>query len=218
MASEITTLPAPEGAEEEIRTVEGEVIDPADLLKRNEANIRKNFARFEKVQASVARSLNIIYHNDLWKLHKTADGKRRYTNFADYLATEFGWDKTAARARQIMKADQADAIEAGEIPPEVADKRRNRAAPEVTAEKAAKVTSKQLQTVLDAFSTRLTTVEPGSGYTALEQIYDNATTQIGAIIDALDTLVDDLAAEADADAEGQSTDEEAEEVFARPAK
>jgi hypothetical protein len=213
MTENVTVLPAPEGAEEAVRSVTGEVIEPMDTLREHEKNIRKNFARFEKVQQSVARSLNVIYHNELWKLHKTADGKRRYTNFNDYLATEFGWDKTAARARQIMKADVEAAIEAGEIPADVGDKRRTRTAPEVTAEKAAKVTVKQLETVLDALTTRLGTVEPGGNYARLEEIVNTGADAIGTFIDALNALIEDLAAEAEVDAEVDDTDSDAEKAL-----
>lgn len=213
MAENVTVLPAPEGAEEAVRSVTGEVIEPMDTLREHEKNIRKNFARFEKVQQSVARSLNIIYHNELWKLHKTADGKRRYTNFHDYLATEFGWDKTAARARQIMKSDVEAAIEAGDIPADVGDKRRTRTAPEVTAEKAAKVTVKQLETVLDALTTRLGTVEPGTNYARLEEIVNTGADAIGTFIDALNALIEDLAAEAEVDAEVDDTDSDAEKAL-----
>jgi len=210
MTAEITTLPAPEQAEETVRAVEGEVIEPMDLLRKNEANIRKNFVKFEKIQESVARSLNIIYHNGLWKLHKTADGKKRYTNFNDYLTVEFGWDKTAARARQIMKADQDAAIEAGDVPPEVGDKRRERTAPEVTAQKAARVTVKQITNVVEAFMTRLTTVETGEGYRRLEAILVEAEGTFNAVIDALDEMVADLDAESEeAETETDSAEDDA---------
>jgi heme oxygenase len=178
-------LTAPEGTE----AIEGEVIEPAALLKEHEQNIRKNFKKFEAVQQSVARSLNVIYHNDLWKLHKTAEGKRRYTNFNDYLATEFGWDKTAARARQIMKADIPAAIEAGEIPAEVGDKRRDRSAPEISAVKAAKVTAKQLQSVIDAWNKRMDNVESGDAYGALVEIHVSANEALVHILADLDSFV-----------------------------
>jgi hypothetical protein len=195
-----TTLPAPV----EVPVVTGEVIDPMDVLKTNEQNIRRNFKKMETVVGSVARSLNIIYYNDLWKLHKTADGKRRYTNFNDYLTTEFGWDKTAARARQIMKADVPAAIEAGEIPSEVGDKRRERTAPEISASKAAKVTIKQIQTVLDAWDTRMGNVENGAGRDALDRIYEDATVSINSILATLG----DFVAEQDAEAEAAETETE----------
>jgi len=201
MTAEVTTLPAPE----QIKAVEGEVIEPSKVLAANEKIVRANLKKFEAVQASVARALNIIYRNDLWKLHKTAEGKRRYTNFGDYLATEFGYDKSLARAHQIMKADLPDAIEAGDVPPDSGDKRRTRNAPEVTAEKAAKVTSKQLLAVLDAFNTRLGTVEQGEGYFRLEAILGQAQEMINPVIDALDELVAALAAEAES-AEDEATE------------
>ena len=184
-------LVAPEGTE----AIEGEVIEPAALLKQHEQIIRKNFRKFETIQQSVARSLNVIYYNDLWKMHKTAEGKRRYTNFNDYLATEFGWDKTAARARQIMKADIPAAIEAGEIPSEVGDKRRERTAPEVTAVKAAKVTVKQLENVVDAWDTRIDNVESGEALTAFALIHEAATLAIRGYIDDLKDFIEQQDAE-----------------------
>jgi hypothetical protein len=185
------TLPAPV----EIPTVEGEVVDPQEELRKHENNIRKNFRKMETVVGSVARSLNVIYYNDLWKMHKTADGKRRYTNFNDYLEMEFGWDKTGARARQIMKADLPLAIEAGEVPAEVGDKRRERAAPEVTAVRAAKVTLKQLQTVADAWDTRMNNVEVGTGFDALEAIRAEFAEGIAQTIDDLEQFIADAEAE-----------------------
>ena len=178
-------LVAPEGTE----AIEGEVIEPAALLKEHEQNIKRNFKKFEAVQQSVARSLNVIYHNDLWKLHKTAEGKRRYTNFNDYLSAEFGWDKTAARARQIMKADVPAAIEAGEIPAEVGDKRRDRSAPEISATKAAKVTAKQLEGVIEAWNKRMENVESGDAYGALVEIHVSANESLVRILADLDSFV-----------------------------
>lgn len=193
----------------EVPVVTGEVIDPREQLKANEAIIRRNFKKMETVVQSVARSLNIIYHNNLWKLHTTADGKRRYTNFNDYLETEFGWDKTAARARQIMKADLPLAIEAGEVPAEVGDKRRERTAPEITAAKAATVTAKQLTTVLDAWNTRMTAVESGEGLAALAAIHEDAVASLTTIIDDLTQFAADQNAEAEtADADGDDDSDE----------
>lgn len=203
MATE--TLPVPANAE----AVSGEVIDPQELLKKHERNIRANFVKFQKVQQSVARSLNIIYHNDLWKLHKDANGKRKYTNFDVYLADEFGWDKTAARARQIMKGDLPLAIEAGEVPAEAGDKRRSRTAPEVTPAKAATVTAKQITTVLDAFNTRMDTVEEGAGKGALVAIHQAAVVALTTIIDDLTQFADEQNAEAEnADADDDDSDDD----------
>jgi hypothetical protein len=195
-------LVAPEGTE----AIEGEVIEPAALLKEHEGIIRKNFKKFEAVQLSVARSLNVIYYNDLWKLHKTAEGKRRYTNFNDYLATEFGWDKTAARARQIMKADIPAAIEAGAIPSEVGDKRRERTAPEVTAVKAAKVTVKQLTAAVEAWDTRIDNVESGDALSAFALIHEAATLAIRGYIDDLTDFIEQQ------EAESETTDEDSDVV------
>lgn len=195
MATDI--LPVPVNAEAEA-AVE---VDRGELLKKHERNIRQNFVKFQKVQQSVARSLNIIYHNDLWKIHKDENGKRKYTNFDVYLAEEFGWDKTAARARQIMKGDLPLAIEAGEVPAEAGDKRRNRTAPEVTPAKAATVTAKQITTVLDAFNTRMDTVEEGDGKGGLVAIHQAA-------VIALTTIIDDLTQfAAEQNAEAESADE-----------
>jgi len=189
----LETLPAADGPE----TVEGEVIDPATVLKQHEQNIKRNFKKFEAVQQSVARSLNVIYYNDLWKLHKTAEGKRRYTNFNDYLEMEFGWDKSGARARQIMKADIPAAIEAGEIPSEIGDKRRERSAPEVTAAKAAKVTRKQIETVLTAWDVRMGTVEDTTSADRFADIYADAKASLNEILDTLDTFIEDEEAESE---------------------
>jgi len=203
-------LTAPETTE----AIEGEVIDPAQLLKEHEQNIKRNFKKFEAVQLSVARSLNVIYYNDLWKLHKTAEGKRRYTNFNDYLTAEFGWDKTAARARQIMKGDIPAAIEAGDIPAEVGDKRRDRAAPEITATKAAKVTAKQLQNVIDAWNKRMENVESGDAYGALVEIHVSANEALIHILADLDSFVQTQDAEwadgtdADADDDDDTQDDD----------
>jgi hypothetical protein len=199
-----SVLPAPV----EVPVVSGEVIDPMDTLRKQEKVIRTNFRKMETVVGSVARALNIIYHNDLWKLHKTADGKRRYTNFNDYLSTEFGWDKTAARARQIMKADLPLAIEAGEVPKEVGDKRRNRAAPEITALKAAQVTVKQLETVLNAWNTRMENVENGAGFDALSDIFTEATHQITDVLGSLNTFIADQSAESESASEDEDESDE----------
>jgi len=196
----LETLPAPVQPTE---AVSGEVIDPADTLRKHEQNIRKNFRKMETVVESVARSLNVIYHNDLWKLHKTADGKRRYTNFNDYLATEFGWDKTAARARQIMKADLPLAIEAGDVPASVGDKRRERTAPEITAVKAAKVTAKQFETVRDAMTTRLSNVEAGQGYRDLEALWVAFTPALSTFLSDLEGFIEQ------SEASSESADESA---------
>lgn len=205
MATDI--LPVPVNAEAEAATA----VDKAELLKKHERNIRANFVKFQKVQQSVARSLNIIYHNDLWKLHLDENGKRKYTNFDVYLEDEFGWDKTAARARQIMKGDLPLAIEAGEVPAEAGDKRRTRTAPEVTPAKAATVTAKQLTTVLDAWNTRMDTVEEGTGKGALIQLHQDAVVAITTIIDDLTQLAAELNAEAETAPTDDESDDEADD-------
>jgi len=198
------TLPAVQS-----EAISGEVIDPADSLKKHEQNIKRNFRKMETVAQSVARSLNVIYYNDLWKLHKTAEGKRRYTNFNDYLESEFGWDKSGARARQIMKADIPAAIEAGEIPAEVGDKRRERSAPEITAIKAAKVTHKQLTSALDAWKVRMENVESGEALAELGEIHADAVESITTILNRLDTFVQEQEAEAEsADTDNDDDDED----------
>lgn len=191
MAQEI--LPAPAGTE----ALKGEVVMPAELLKQHEQIIRRNLKRFIDVQDNVARSLNVIYHNDLWKLHKTAEGKRRYTNFNDYLKVEFGWEKTAARARQIMKEDLPLAITDGAVPSDVGDKRRTRVAPEITAEKAARVTVKQFETVREAFKTRMQNVEAGKGRDKLAGIHQFSDGALDNIINRLNKLIEAESAEAE---------------------
>lgn len=201
------TLPAPVVAE----AVEGEVIDPREQLKVHEANIKRNFKKMETVVQSVARSLNVIYHNGLWKLHTTADGKRRYTNFNDYLEVEFGWDKTAARARQIMKADLPLAIEAGEVPAEVGDKRRERTAPMIEAGKAASITRKQLAKVQEAWQGRMENVESGDALARLVDIIADANVAVDDILPHLDTFIEDVNAESETADDDDDADDDSDD-------
>jgi hypothetical protein len=180
---------------------EGTVIVPEEVLKTNEKIIRTNLPKLEKYGNAIGRALNIIYHNGLWKLHKQA-GKQRYTNFDDYLENEFGWDKTAARARQIMKADAPAAIEAGDIPEDSIKERKARVI-EYTPEMVAKQTAKELVKTRNAFTERYEKIEPGVKGDALPDIYDTFVTWINHTIDQLEQIASPELADGEA-----ATDEE----------
>lgn len=173
-------LPAPE-----TEALSGEVITPEDQLKANEKVIRTNLPRLEKAGNAIGRALNIIYYNNLWKLHKKA-GKQAYTNFDNYLLEEFGWDKTAARARQIMKADAPAAIEAGDIPEGSVKERKERVV-EYTPEMVAKQTAKELVRARDAFTERYQKIDGGMGED-LPAVYDSFVEWINHTIDQLEII------------------------------
>jgi hypothetical protein len=202
-----TTLSAPVSAVAVVGEVEK---TPAELLKQHEQIVKRNIKRFLDSGHSIARSLNIIYYNDLWKLHKDDKGKRQYTNFNVYLVEEFGWDKTAARARQIMKSDLPKAIEAGEVP-DTSGTARTRSAPEISVLKAAKTTSKQLESVLDAMQTRIGNVEKGDpDLPELENIFSQAAGALDEALNAFATLIENIESQSETDGDDDDSDDDSD--------
>jgi hypothetical protein len=157
-----------------VEALEGEVVitndsTPAaklEALATNEKVIKKNWKAATDKVANVYKALTVIHTFDLWKQHKDANGKRKYSAFDKYLFGEFGWELSRVRALQIIKATRAEMIEAGELDAEAAEPRQ-RSAPEVTSERAAKVTADQLQKALDAFGTRVDNIDEGDPEKAL---------------------------------------------------
>jgi len=189
-----------------IATAEGSQEVKAQMLKENEQIVKRNWAKAtEKVQ-NVYRALTIIHTHDLWKLHKDDKGKRKYTAFDAYLFGEFGWELSRVRALQIIKATRQEMIEAGELPASAAETRK-RTAPEVTSERAAKVTADQFEKALEAFGTRVDNIDEGDPDRAeVLRIYDDAAASIGTLIADLRDIVE----RAEAEAESESEDETAE--------
>jgi hypothetical protein len=178
-----------ETTDETTDAVAGEVITPESLLKENEQIIKRNWQKFEEKGQNIYRALTIIHTNDLWKLHKDDKGKRKYTAFDQYLFGEFGWTLSRVRALQIIKAQRAKMIEAGELPASAAEPRK-RTAPEVSAEKAAKVTADQFKKALDAFGTRTANIDEGDPDRAeIVRIYNEAYDVLGSIIGDLNEMV-----------------------------
>jgi hypothetical protein len=173
--------------------VAGEVITPASELRDNERVIRKKWKQATASAGEVYKSLTIIHTKNLWKLHLDADGKRKYTAFADYLRIEFGWELDRTRALQIIKQTRQDMLESGELSAEDMPAERARSAPEITATKAATVTTDQFTKVLDAFRLRLVNIEYGAGRDDLEAVYDNAAVAVDAILSNLLRVIDDEA-------------------------
>jgi len=132
----------------------------AQALADNEKVIKKNWKAATDKVANVYKALTVIHTFDLWKQHKDQAGKRKYSSFEKYLFGEFGWELSRVRALQIIKATRSEMIESGELDAEAAAP-RTRTAPEVTSERAAKVTADQLQKVLDAFATRVDSIDEG---------------------------------------------------------
>ena len=178
----------------------------AQALKENETIIKRNWAKAtEKVEA-VYRALTYIHTFDLWKQHKDDAGKRKYSSFEKYLFGEFGWELSRVRALQIIKATRQQMIDAGELPASAAEP-RTRTAPEVTSERAAKVTAAQLQKVLDAFADRVNNIDEGDPDRAVVvKIFDDLRPELGAAIDRLLEVVE----AAQADTSEQATVENAE--------
>jgi hypothetical protein len=159
------------------------------MLKENEQVIKRNWQKFEEKGQNIYRALTIIHTNDLWKLHKDEKGKRKYSAFDKYLFGEFGWNLTRVRALQIIKATRTAMIEAGEMPA-TANEPRKRSAPEVSTEKAAKVTADQLEKVLTAFGTRTANIDEGDpDREAIVNLYNDAYEVIGSYIADLRSLV-----------------------------
>lgn len=165
MTAENTTtdmIPAEDQAltGEVVNTDEGSLAVKQALLKENETIVKRNWKAATEKAGNVYKALTIIHTHGLWKLHKDAKGKRKYTAFDQYLFGEFGWELSRVRALQIIKATRAEMIEAGELPESAAEPRK-RTAPEVTAERAAKVSAEQLQKVMDAFKNRVDNIDEG---------------------------------------------------------
>jgi hypothetical protein len=199
-----------------IAPIEGEVVNTAEgsaevrkaMLKENETVIRKNWKVLEEKGQNVYRALTIIHSFNLWKLHTDAKGKRKYTNFETYLSQEFGWTLSRVRALQVIKATRAQMIESGELPASTAQS-RTRTAPEVTSERAAKVTSAQLVKVLEAFEVRVNNIDEGDPDKAeMVRIFGDAAESINAIVSDLDEIVARNAADAETDADEDEDESE----------
>jgi hypothetical protein len=190
---------------EVITTDESSASAKAALLKENEQIVKRNWkAATEKAQ-TVYKALTIIHTYDLWKLHKDEKGKRKYTAFDAYLFGEFGWELSRVRALQVIKQTRSAMIEAGELPASTAEPRK-RTAPEVTAERAAKVTADQLQKALDAFAGRIDNMDSGDpDFAQVSRVYED-------VRDALNPAIADLrdlVARIEAESEAEATDEAA---------
>jgi hypothetical protein len=174
---------------EVIITSESTADAKAQALKENETIIKRNWAKATEKVETVYRSLTYIHTFDLWKLHKDEAGKRKYSSFEKYLFGEFGWELSRVRALQIIKATRAKMIEAGELPASAAEP-RTRTAPEVTSERAAKITAAQLTRVLEAFKDRVDNIDEGDTERAqIVHIYDEvAFTLNSAIANLLDVV------------------------------
>jgi hypothetical protein len=180
---------------EVIATSEGSADVKAQMLKENEQTIKRNWAKATEKVETVYRALTIIHTHDLWKLHKDDKGKRKYTAFDQYLFGEFGWELSRVRALQIIKAQRAKMIAAGELPASAAEPRK-RTAPEVSSEKAAKVTADQFEKALTAFGTRTANIDEGDPDRAeIVRIYNEAYDVVGAIIGDLREMVNRIEAE-----------------------
>lgn len=196
-----------------VEALEGEVVITNDstaaaklqALADNEKVIKKNWKAATDKVANVYKALTVIHTFDLWKQHKDADGKRKYSAFDKYLFGEFGWELSRVRALQIIKATRAEMIEAGELDAEQAAPRQ-RTAPEVTGERAAKVTAAQLGKVLEAFSNRVDSIDEG------DPDRDEVIRILANVAEALEPAIDDLnaiVAAAEAVAPTAQTDEAA---------
>ena len=195
-----------------VNTDEGSLAVKQALLKENETIVKRNWKAATEKAGNVYKALTIIHTHGLWKLHKDAKGKRKYTAFDGYLFGEFGWELSRVRALQIIKATRAEMIEAGELPASAAEPRK-RTAPEVTAERAAKVTAEQMQKVLDAFETRVNNIDEGDPDKAeVTRIYNDAYDAMhGAILDLRD-LVARIETESASDASEDATEDDSEPV------
>jgi len=195
----------------EVETVTGEVITPQQTLKENETIVKRNWQKATENVEKVYKALTIIHTNDLWKLHKDEKGKRKYTAFDAYLFGEFGWTLSRVRALQIIKAQRAKMIEAGELPASAAEPRK-RTAPEVTSERAAKVTSAQLSKALEAFETRVNNIDEGDpDREEMLRIYNDAAEALNTVIGDLDEIVARAATEAADEAEDEADEDDEDE-------
>jgi hypothetical protein len=201
--------------------VAGEVITPTDELRDNERIIKKGWKVAQQKATEVYNALTIIHTKNLWKLHLDAEGKRKYKSFEKYLFEEFGWDLDRTRALQIIKQQRAALLESGDLTEADMPKERARTAPEVTASKAAQVTTKQFETAMDAFNGRLQNIEFGAGRDALDAIYDELVSVMNGVFAQLQTVIDDEAqriadekAEADAAKAAEKAEAEAAKLAA----
>lgn len=197
-----------------IATSEGSADVKAQMLKENEQIIKRNWAKATEKVENVYRALTLIHTHDLWKLHKDDKGKRKYTAFDQYLFGEFGWELTRVRALQIIKATRAKMIEEGELPASAAEPRK-RTAPEVSSQKAAKVTADQLDKVLAAFGTRTANIDEGDpDRQAMVNLYNDAYEVIGTIIRDLREVEARIAAESESENADAKTMEDAKPLEA----
>ena len=190
-----------------VNTDEGSLAVKQALLKENETIVKRNWKAATEKAGNVYKALTIIHTHGLWKLHKDKKGKRLYTAFDAYLFGEFGWELSRVRALQIIKATRAEMIEAGELP-ESAAAPRKRTAPEVTAERAAKVTAEQLEKVLDAFETRVQNIDEGDPDRAdVVRIFNDVQDILDSAILDLRDLVSRIETESNTEATDEDTDE-----------
>ena len=189
--------------------VSGEVITPEEELKTNERIIKRGYKVFQQKAAEVYRALTIIHTKNLWKQHLDVEGKRKYTSFEKYLEAEFDWKLDRTRALQIIKEQRTKLLADGTLTQADMPAERKRTAPEVTPTKAAQVTMKQLQGVLDAFKDRLTNIANGPGADYLDTIYDDLVHSMAPVFDSLRQVISDEVQYA-ADAVAQAASEVAE--------
>lgn len=204
---------------EVINTPDGSLATKTAMLKENEQIIKRNWKAATEKANTVYRALTLIHTYDLWKLHTDEKGKRKYTAFEQYLFGEFGWTLSRVRALQVIKQTRQQMIEAGELPASTAEPRK-RTAPEVTSERAAKVTSAQLSKALEAFEQRVANIDESDPDRAeMQRILADAQEALDNVISDLDDLVartsvETAAEDADADTEGDDEDDEGEAVEA----
>lgn len=185
--------------------ITGDVITPESELRDNERIIRKGWKTATAKAQEVYSALTIIHTKSLWKLHLDPEGKRKYSSFEKYLFQEFGWEMDRTRALQIIKQTRADLLESGELTEADMPAQRARTAPEITATKAAQVTTDQFTKVLNAFRLRLVNIEYGAGRDDLDIVYEDAATAVTAILSNLQRVIDDEAQRAEeARAEAQT--------------
>jgi hypothetical protein len=208
VTAEITTIPV---SGEIVLNAESPATDKLAALKANETIIKRNWKAATEKANNVYRSLTLIHTYDLWKMHKDAAGKRKYSSFEKYLFGEFGWELSRVRALQVIKQTRSAMIEAGELPAETGTTRK-RTAPEVTSERAAKVTADQLEKALDAFRTRCASIDAGDpDKGTIENVLADIEPVLATAIDALRDFVASAAAEAEGDEDDDDDDDDEDE-------
>ena len=96
-------------------------------------------------------------------------------------------------------------LESGELTQADMPPAKTKTAPEITATKAATVTIKQFETVLEAFRLRVGNIEYGAGRDDIDLVLDNTSMAIAAIVSNLQRVIDDEAQRAaDERAEAQT--------------